>query len=114
MQPDDLVLVIDDDEEMRSYLELALSSLASVVSSDGSAPTTQTPRLAFVDLLLGDGDALLCIGDLLAREVTVVVTTGLAPDAALVERARQAGVGHFLYKPFSLKGLREVATRLLA
>lgn len=113
MQLDEFVLVVDDDPDMRSYLELALTSVGRVVAVDGRSALPGAPKLAFVDLLLAEGDGLGCIEALLGQGATVVVTTGLAPDAPLVERARQAGVVHFLHKPFGLGALRALATRLL-
>lgn len=114
MQADDLVLVIDDDEEMRSYFELALASTATVQTHDGRGSSVPTPRLAFVDLLLGEQDGLEWIERLVQRGSIVVVTTGLANDAPLVAQARRLGAQHFLYKPFRLADLRALTARLLA
>ncbi|MGK0358596.1 MAG: DNA-binding NtrC family response regulator [Bradymonadia bacterium] len=104
------VLIIDDDAEMRGYFEMALAVLdIEVRGEDGAGPIEGAPRVAFVDLLLAGGDGLGHIEALIRAGSVVVVTTGLAADAPLVEAARALGVRRILHKPFSLSRLREFA-----
>ena len=104
------ILIIDDDADMRGYFEMALAVLGiEVRGEDGAGSIGAAPRVAFVDLLLADGDSLDHIKALISAGSVVVVTTGLAADAPLVEAARALGARRVLHKPFSLSGLRELA-----
>lgn len=104
------ILIVDDDAEMRGYFEMALATLGVEVRGvDGAAPISPPPRVAFVDLLLAQGDSLGHVEALLAAGTLVVITTGLGADAPLLEKARALGARRVLHKPFSLSGLRESA-----
>ena len=104
------ILIIDDDADMRGYFEMALAVLGiEVRGSDGSVPVEAAPQVAFVDLLLAGGDSLDQLEALIDAGSVVVVTTGLAADAPLVEAARALGAWRVLHKPFSLSGLRNLA-----
>ncbi len=110
-QPTASILVIDDDPEVRAYLELALAVLGRPVVVGELLPT-EPPAVALVDLLLGTSSGLPFIEALRAQGVPVVAISGLASDAPLVEAARRAGAV-VLGKPFGLAELRETVRRLL-
>lgn len=106
------VLVIDDDAQMRGYLQMALAALPCTVRCiDGAEFHPLTPQVALVDLLLADTDGLDWIARLVAAGTHVICISGLAADAPLVEQARAAGAHAVLPKPFSLSALRD-AVRL--
>ena len=105
------ILVIDDEPEVRAYLELALAALGRPVVAAVDLPPGR-PAVALVDLLLGCASGLPLVEALRAQGVPVVAISGLARDAAPVEAARQAGAV-VLGKPFGLQELREVVRRLL-
>jgi len=105
-----LVLVVDDDEEIGAYLELALALDGHQVFRTSSPVLPAAPpagfSLALVDLLLGRHDGVKVVAALVAAGVPVVATTGLAPEAYTVTQARQAGAASVLHKPFELAELR--------
>jgi DNA-binding response OmpR family regulator len=109
------VLIVDDDPQMRGYLEMALHAVQCTVHCvDGSALEPIQPRVALVDLLLEHGEGLAWITQLAQSGAHVILMTGLAADAPLVERGRQAGARSVLHKPFSLHTLRDVIRKALS
>lgn len=109
------VLIIDDDPQMRGYLEMALHAVPCTVRSiDGSTLLPLCPRAALVDLLLADGEGVEWIEQLVQTGAHVILMTGLAADAAPVERGRRAGAHTVLHKPFSLHTLRDVVRDALS
>lgn len=106
------ILVVDDDTEIREYLELALEGPV-IGCAEASEVPEQSMQIALVDLLLGEGDSLELIARL-ASSFPVVVMTGLALDARLVAKARAAGAVGVLHKPFSLKQARDLVARYSA
>ncbi len=105
------ILIVDDDTEIREYLELALDGPDCRVST--CATPTEVPDpvacdVALVDLLLEDGQTgEPLIAKLAGADVRVVVMTGLSSDAPPVRRALQAGASAVLQKPFTLSALRQ-------
>ncbi len=104
------ILVVDDDDEIREYLELALEGQVVGRASVAAVDCDLGIRVALVDLLLERGDSLALISQISAT-VPVIVMTGLALDAALVARARAAGAVDVLHKPFSLKKARALVAQ---
>ncbi len=105
------VLVVDDDDDIRDYLGLALRALGHTVTAAAASaqvPSGLTADVALVDLLvLGDATAALTlIRRLLAEGVRVVLITGLSLDAPSVQAAIAAGAVDVLQKPFSLDAVR--------
>jgi two-component system, cell cycle sensor histidine kinase and response regulator CckA len=114
------VLVIDDDDSVRSILHLLLDHLtidALLADSGGAAEAllVSSPgelRCILLDSLMPgvDGPRTLATVRRLAPATPVVVMSGnLAPDAA--DEFRRLGVRVFLQKPF---GLQELAAALAA
>ncbi len=104
------ILIVDDDAEIREYLELALSGPGAAVSSAASVvdvPDEPACDVALVDLLLeGEETGEPLISRLAERGVRVVVMTGLSTDAPPVRRALAAGAASVLQKPFTLSAVR--------
>ncbi|MCA9538902.1 MAG: response regulator [Myxococcales bacterium] len=104
------VLVVEDDDEIRDYLALALEMLDCVVDTAAgveSVPPDLRPDVALVDLLFRDGQSSLgLIERLSAVGVRVVVMTGLSLEAPPVRQALAAGACSALAKPFSLDAVR--------
>ncbi|MFY9551474.1 MAG: HD domain-containing phosphohydrolase [Thermoanaerobaculia bacterium] len=105
-----LILVVDDDEQVRGLLSHLLRVTGHVVEEEGSAEAaeeklqTLTPDLILLDMQLPgkSGMDLLSIirADPRLRLTPVVMLTGAATQARKV-RAIEAGVTDFLAKPFS-------------
>lgn len=114
--PADLsVLVVDDNEEIRSMLQRMLRSLGCDVrvAGDGAdalaQATAHVPELAFMDLnmprLSGDEACRALREEPRTREVPVVMLTA-ADSAAEVMQSWRAGADDFLPKPIRLAQLR--------
>lgn len=105
------ILIVDDDTEIREYLELALHDprcRVHAVAAPDDVPADEDCDVALVDLLLEDGrTGEPLIADLSKRGVRVVVMTGLSSDAPPVRRALRAGASVVLQKPFTLSALRQ-------
>jgi putative two-component system response regulator len=105
-----LILVVDDDEQVRGLLSHLLRVTGHLVEEEGSAEAaeeklqTLTPDLILLDMQLPgkSGMDLLSIirADPRLRLTPVVMLTGAATQARKV-RAIEAGVTDFLAKPFS-------------
>lgn len=109
------ILVVDDDAEIRAYVELALATSGHQVTAADSAAGVEPGSgwgLALVDLIQpGDVDVGGFIERLVAHAVPVVVMTGLASDAPPVQQALTAGAVVVLRKPFTLAALRDCVAR---
>lgn len=105
------ILIVDDDAEIREYLELALDGpecAVKVVGSPAEVPEAPGCDVALVDLLLSDGQTgEPLISRLAAAGARVVVMTGLSSDAPPVRRALRAGAASVLQKPFTLTAVRQ-------
>lgn len=105
------ILIVDDDAEIREYLELALDGPDCRVATCAAAaevPERVDCDVALVDLLLDHGETgEPLISRLAQADVRVVVMTGLSSDAPPVRRALRAGASSVLQKPFTLSALRQ-------
>ena len=105
------VLVVDDDDDIRDYLGLALRALGhtvTVVTAADRVPPDLRPDVALVDLLVeGDATAALALVRwLVGHGARVVLITGLSLDAPPVQVALASGAGSVLQKPFTLDAVR--------
>jgi signal transduction histidine kinase len=107
------VLVVDDNPEMRRYLERILSSAWNVdVASDGDAALAvaraRRPDLVLSDIMMPrkDGVALLreLRADPLTKDVPIVLLSARAGEEAMVE-GLEIGADDYLVKPFSAREL---------
>ncbi|MBU0553545.1 response regulator [Myxococcota bacterium] len=104
------LLIIDDDQDIRVFLSIALSAAGYEVSACARLPLpaeAPTPDLALVDLL--DQGAPLkasALAALVARGCPVLLISGLQPDDPRVRAALSQGAVGFLQKPFTLDLLR--------
>lgn len=118
MQPasQTVVLLVDDDNELRAILELALSGLSTVevLSASGAEQALAILRIRKIDLLFTDFRMGGMTGlDLLShiREERLAPTLGSVlmsgeADESLPSRARGAGAMEFWRKPVSPVNLR--------
>lgn len=104
------ILIVDDDAEIREYLDLALAGPGATIQSAASmADVADEPGcdVALIDLLLeGEETGEPLISRLSAVGVRVVVMTGLSTDAPRVRQALAAGASSVLQKPFTLSAVR--------
>ena len=112
------VVVLDDDQEMGAYLELALSRSGfkvTVVREPEEIPQQPKYDAALVDICLkGGADGLGVAIDLLDGGIPTAIMTGLPSASPSVKAARAAGIGIILQKPFSLASLKKAVTQLIS
>lgn len=100
------ILVVDDDERLRSRLARALSVRGLVVTAVGSGAealeeaTRSSPELALVDLRMPGMSGLDLVRELHRRDETtrIVVLTGYGSIATALDAVRLGAV-HYLTKP---------------
>jgi CheY-like chemotaxis protein len=112
------VLVVDDDDSIRSVVRLALEDEGyEVVTAAHGADAlrcirSQQPALILLDLQMPvmSGWQLLAHLGALARDIPVVIMTAGARARAVADELRTAG---YLGKPFDLARLIETVERLM-
>ena len=104
--PGPLILIIDNDEQLRRLLRRVLTPGGYHFVEAGSASEglacamSRDPRLILLDLGLPDADGFEVLEELQSRSSTpVVAMSEQAPDSHLV-RALDAGATDFIWKPF--------------
>jgi NtrC-family two-component system response regulator AlgB len=113
------ILIIDDEESIRSTLSVMLQGLGHDVVEAGSAAAALKEvdkaqfDLAFLDLRLGDENGLDVLPDLLRgnANLDVVVFTAHASIETAVEAMRR-GAADYLAKPFTPDQIRQVLAKV--
>jgi two-component system KDP operon response regulator KdpE len=112
---DPLVLVVEDEPQMRRFLRAALTARpfrlieATTVSEATIAATSHNPELVLLDLGLPDGDGIELTRNLRTwSRVPIIVISARGREADKVE-ALDAGADDYLTKPF---GLAELLARM--
>ncbi len=103
------VLLVDDNEELRGFLELCLSevSIEVVAVGDGAAALQSAENEKFdvyvIDSILAGGDGLALVAELRelknGRGVPVLLMASISTSLAR-RMAQSAGCAEFLVKPF--------------
>jgi two-component system chemotaxis response regulator CheY len=115
-------VVVDDSATVRIFLRLALERAGYVVVGEGSDGESaqalyerHRPDLLTLDVVLPLLDGVAAVQALLSRhpEAVVVMCSSLASRDKVLA-CRQAGVKHFLLKPFEAEKLTAVARALAA
>ena len=118
------ILVVDDDDNVRSVLVRCLKILGEgdydvVGAGDGNAGLTeiarQRPDLVLLDLLMPGMSGIEVLQEArgLHGDLTVIVISGYA-DEELARTALRSGAADFFLKPFRLNTVREQVRRRLA
>ncbi len=114
------VLVVDDDDRLRSRLLQALRERGLVAEGAASLAEARAtlarlrPRAALLDLRLEDGLGTALIDELVAVEARVVVLTGFGSIPVAVDAVRRGAVD-FLQKPVEVDAvLRALAGEAVA
>ena len=110
----ELVFVIDDEESIRTIVSqtLARNGYRTVEAQNGRDAMAllhehaASVRLVFTDMMMPVMDGAATASYVLANHpgVAIVASSGLSASAA-VDRAREAGVRHFISKPFTAETL---------
>jgi two-component system, chemotaxis family, chemotaxis protein CheY len=115
-------LIIDDSASMRALLRLALGTAGvSVVAEAGTGAQAlelyaqHRPSLVLMDIVLPGADGVKVATELLRAhpEAQVVMCSSLTTRERIVA-CRDAGVAHFILKPFTVEKVAEVARTVLA
>ena len=114
------ILIIDDEESIRSTLTMMLQGLGHEVVGAGNAPTALNEvdkaqfDVAFLDLKLDGANGLDVLPELLRNNahLDVVVFTAYASIESAVEAMRR-GAADYLPKPFTPEQIRQVLRKLV-
>ena len=116
------VLLVEDDSDFATSLELALGLIDIDVERAGSAEQAielfgsakSNFRLVFCDIKLPGADGIACLEQLrsLNSDLVGVMMTGFR-DEALFERARNAGAAEILLKPFKMSDFMGLAKKYI-
>jgi DNA-binding response OmpR family regulator len=113
------ILVVDDIEDLRELLAVALSPIAEVSqAADGRGALlkmkSEKPALVLLDISLPDMSGLdvLAAARKLNPELIVVMLTGDA-DTTVAKKALSLGASAFVTKPFSMDDVLRKLQRLL-
>jgi two-component system, cell cycle response regulator len=114
------ILVIEDDPDLGTLVEMALSGLGAVstansVTAARAAAAAEPPDIVILDVLLPDGNGLELVPDLerdQAVHVPILILTGLGSGDEKV-RGFNAGADDYLLKPFDIDELRVRVRALL-
>lgn len=115
------VLIVDDDESVRSILADYFEAVGDVARTAGTASegrraaAEHSPDVVLVDLHLPDANGLRLVEALRADDpdIGIVVLTGHA-DVATAVQAMRLGAGDLLEKPVTLEALRDAVERVAA
>ena len=114
------VLVVDDEEGIRAFLEQALREEGYVVDAAADAQEAlalageHEPGLAVLDIMLPDRDGDELAGELRARCGTDMPVLVITAGSFAAEKARRAGAFAYLRKPFDLDQLLKLVQQGLA
>lgn len=105
------ILIVEDDDELRESLVLALIRVGHLVSEAGSAKAAR-PLLADVDLLLTDlrlpddlGTTLLVEAQRVNPQIQIILMTGYGTVESAIAATRN-GARDYLLKPFDMDVLK--------
>ena len=114
------VLIIDDEDDIRELLELALLRMGLACDTAGTVAEARrllddkTYRLCLTDMRLPDGDGLELVAHIQAHipglPVAVITAFGSIETAI---RALKCGAFDFVTKPVEIKALRELVSHAL-
>jgi two-component system KDP operon response regulator KdpE len=112
-----LLLVVEDDSQMRRFLRTTLTSLdyrvieAQTLADGLTAVTTHNPDVILMDLVLPDGDGIALTGRIRSwSRVPIIVLSARGREEDKVA-ALDAGADDYLTKPF---GVNELLARIRA
>lgn len=116
-EPSPLVLVVEDDRQMRRFLRTTLTALdyrvleAATVAEATATVTTHNPDVILMDLALPDGDGIELTGRIRAwSRVPIIVLSARGREEDKVA-ALDTGADDYLTKPF---GVNELLARIRA
>jgi DNA-binding response OmpR family regulator len=113
----DSVLVVEDDDRIRTMLRMALEDEGYEVreaasGEDGVARMQSAPAdFAIIDLMLGGMDGFSCIRQIRRRSDVPIIIVSARTDTHDIVAGLEAGADDYVTKPFQIK---EITARLRA
>lgn len=111
------VLVVEDDDRIRTVLRLALEDEGYQVAEAADTPSAldqvraAMPDLMMVDLMLGEVDGYTCIREVRRTSDIPIVIVSARSDTHDIVAGLEAGADDYVTKPFQVK---EITARLRA
>ena len=113
----DKVLIVEDDDRIRSMLRLALEDEGYVVEEAASgeagieAMRSSPADLLIVDLMLGGIDGFTCIREIRRSSDAPIIVVSARSDTHDIVAGLEAGADDYVTKPFQIK---EITARMRA
>jgi len=114
------ILIIDDEQNVLDFLaqcvrKLQHEPIPATTCSEALAALESHPEISIViaDIFMPDSPPIDWIRDIARKsgKRALILITGM-PSPKIVQAAREAGVQHFLTKPFELPFLHEILRKL--
>jgi DNA-binding response OmpR family regulator len=111
------VMIVEDDDRIRTVLRLALEDEGYEVAEAADTPTaldqvrTTMPDVMMVDLMLGEVDGYTCIREVRRMSDIPIVIVSARSDTVDIVAGLEAGADDYVTKPFQVK---EITARLRA
>ena len=114
------ILVVDDDESVRSFLQDFLNDreMDAEAASNGEEALQKIPKLqpsvVLLDIMMPGMGGVACLEKIKKQfpAIQVVMISG-AEDAAVMDQAKKLGAADYISKPFSLEYLETKLLTLL-
>lgn len=114
------ILIVDDEEDVRVFLQDFLSErdLLVDIAADGEEALekmAQNPAdIVLLDIMMPGMDGLECLGKMKKNHSsTVVIMITALKDQERVNRARELGAYNYIIKPFSLSYLETELVKII-
>ena len=114
------ILVVDDEDDVRLFLQDFLSERALQVEGAGSGEEAlqkvekNRPDIVLLDIMMPGMDGLQCLEEIKKKypQTTVIMITALK-DENRISQAQKLGAHNYIVKPFSLGYLETELMKLI-
>ena len=114
------ILVVDDEEDVRLFLQDFLNERELDVDTAGSAEEAMLkiiasqPHVVLLDIMMPGKDGIECLEEIKKKypKINVIMLTALK-DEARITKAQKLGAANYIIKPFSLSYLESELLKLI-